>query len=99
MAETLYGIFTRIGSDDSASYDNLRLYDLASDSRHGVPPFWIIPGHQSGTIASVCITFSYSQVNIDVDPTCRFVLTAGGNRGWGGSTTEVVIGYDIGVVG
>jgi hypothetical protein len=38
----------------SASYDNLRLYDLISDHKHGVPPFLIIPGHQSGTIASIC---------------------------------------------
>ena len=37
-------------------------------------------------------------VDLDTDPTCRFMLTAGGNRGWGGTTTEVVMGYDIGVV-
>jgi len=35
---------------------------------------------------------------IVVDPTCRFLLTAGGNRGWGGSTTDVVLGYEINVV-
>lgn len=82
----------------SASYDNLRLYDLTSDSRHGIPPFWIIPGHQSGTIAAVCMP-RVNLVDLDTDPTCRFMLTAGGNRGWGGATTEVVMGYDIGVVG
>jgi hypothetical protein len=37
-------------------------------------------------------------VDLDVDTSCRFMLTAGGNRGWGGATTEVVLGYDIGVV-
>jgi hypothetical protein len=37
-------------------------------------------------------------VDLDVDASCRFMLTAGGNRGWGGATTEVVLGYDIGVV-
>ena len=84
--------------DGSASYDNLRLYDLASDSKHGIPPFWIIPGHQSGTIASVCKFFLEKMVDLDVDTSCRFMLTAGGNRGWGGATTEVVLGYDIGVV-
>lgn len=36
--------------------------------------------------------------DLDVDSSCRFMLTAGGNRGWGGATTEVVLGYDIGVV-
>ena len=41
---------------------------------------------------------SYNEVDVDVDATCRFMLTAGGNRGWGGSTTEVVMGYDINVV-
>ena len=46
----------------SASYDNLRLYDLTSDARHGIPPFWIIPGHQSGTIASVCTFCSLLQL-------------------------------------
>jgi transcriptional activator SPT8 len=40
----------------------------------------------------------YEEVDVDVDATCRFMLTAGGNRGWGGSTTEVVMGYDINVV-
>lgn len=38
------------------------------------------------------------RLSVDVDPTCRFMLTAGGNRGWGGSTTEVVMGYDINVI-
>ena len=83
----------------SASYDNLRLYDLVSDHKHGVPPFLIIPGHQSGTIASIC-THHYvlSCIDLDVDPSCRFMLTAGGNRGWGGATTEVVMGYDVNVI-
>lgn len=35
---------------------------------------------------------------VDVDPACRFMLTAGGTRGWGGTTTEVVMEYEIGVV-
>jgi hypothetical protein len=43
-------------------------------------------------------TPSRKVVDLDVDTACRFMLTAGGNRGWGGATTEVVLGYDIGVV-
>jgi len=81
-----------------ASFDNLRLYDLTSDQRHGIPPFWIIPGHQSGTIASICISWWVRGLTLDVDPTCRFLLTAGGNRGWGGSTTDVVLGYEVNVI-
>jgi hypothetical protein len=46
---------TYVALTSSASYDNLRLYDLSSDREHGIPPFWIIPGHQSGTIASICM--------------------------------------------
>jgi hypothetical protein len=38
-------------------------------------------------------------VDLDVDQGCRFMLTAGGNRGWGGATTEVVMEYDVNVVG
>ena len=68
------------------------------DQKHGVPPFWIIPGHQSGTIASVCTSLILLCTEIDIDPTCRFMLTAGGNRGWGGTTTEVLMGYDIGII-
>ena len=77
----------------------MRLYDLSSDGKHGVPPFWIIPGHQSGTIASICISPFVNDVNLDVDEGCRFMLTAGGNRGWGGTTTEVVMEYEVNVVG
>jgi transcriptional activator SPT8 len=36
--------------------------------------------------------------DLDVDQSCRFMLTAGGNRGWGGAATEVVMGYDVNVV-
>jgi hypothetical protein len=40
-----------------------------------------------------------NDVDLDVDQGCRFMLTAGGNRGWGGATTEVVMEYDVNVVG
>lgn len=32
-----------------------------------------------------------------MDPTCRYLISAAGNRGWEGSTTEVLLGYEIGV--
>lgn len=83
----------------SASLDILRLYDLRGDSqqqphpststatpsRHGTVPFLIVPGHRGGVISTLY-----------TDPTCRYLLSAAGNRGWEGSTTEVLLGYEIG---
>lgn len=72
----------------SASYDNLRLYNLQADlsSRQFAVPFLIVPGHRTGVISQLYL-----------DRTCRFILSAGGNRGWDGSTTEVLLGYEIGI--
>lgn len=73
----------------SASNDILRIYDLkqADDSaRHKAVPFTIVPGHRGGAIAALYI-----------DPACRFMLSASGNRGWEGASTEVLLGYEIGV--
>ncbi|KAI0886449.1 WD40 repeat-like protein [Annulohypoxylon maeteangense] len=72
-----------------ASHDILRLYDLRSghSSKHSPPPFLIIPGPpRAGVISSLYI-----------DPSSRFMLSAAGNRGWEGTTTEVLIGYEINV--
>ncbi|KAI0111131.1 WD40-repeat-containing domain protein [Nemania sp. FL0031] len=72
-----------------ASHDILRLYDLRSDntSKHAPPPFLIIPGPpRAGVISSLYI-----------DASSRFMISAAGNRGWEGSTTEVLIGYEINV--
>ncbi|KAK5626738.1 hypothetical protein RRF57_002453 [Xylaria bambusicola] len=73
-----------------ASHDILRLYDLRSDnagSKHAPPPFLIIPGPpRAGVISSLY-----------VDASSRFMISAAGNRGWEGSCTEVLIGYEINV--
>ncbi|KAI0405937.1 WD40 repeat-like protein [Xylaria palmicola] len=77
-----------------ASHDILRLYDLggagavgAPAARHAPPPFLIIPGPpRAGVVASLY-----------VDASSRFMISAAGNRGWEGSTTEVLIGYEINV--
>ncbi|PKY06338.1 WD40 repeat-like protein [Aspergillus campestris IBT 28561] len=71
-----------------ASHDILRLYDLKHDqvTRHSTVPFLIIPGHRTGTVSQLYL-----------DPACRFMLSTSGNRGWEGSTTEVLLGYEIGV--
>jgi hypothetical protein len=73
----------------SASHDILRLYDLRDTSafRGSSVPFLIIPGPpRAGVISSLYI-----------DPTARFMLSAAGTRGWEGSSTEVLIGYEIAV--
>ena len=68
----------------------MRLYDLkeTKSSKHSTVPFLIIPGPpRAGVISSLY-----------VDPTSRFMLSAAGTRGWEGSSTEVLIGYEISVV-
>ncbi|KAL6243367.1 Transcription factor spt8 [Rhinocladiella similis] len=70
-----------------ASHDILRLYDLKeSQGQRSAVPFLIVPGHRTGTVS-----------HLYLDPACRFMLSAGGNRGWEGSTTEVLLGYEIAV--
>ena len=70
-----------------ASYDILRLYDLKeSTSSRSTVPFLIVPGHRTGVISQLYI-----------DPACRFMMSTGGNRGWEGASTEVLLGYEIGV--
>ena len=70
-----------------ASYDILRLYDLREpQTTRSHVPFLIVPGHRTGTISQLYI-----------DPTCSYMISTGGNRGWEGSSTEVLLGYEIGV--
>ena len=80
-----------------ASHDILRLYDVAADDGDGGGgggggggrvPFLIVPGHRSGVVSQLYL-----------DPTCRFMLSAAGNRGWEEASTEVLLGYEIGVPG
>lgn len=70
-----------------ASYDILRLYDLkhTSTNRSSVP-FLIVPGHRTGTIS-----------NLYLSADCRYMMSTGGNRGWEGSPTEVLLGYEVSV--
>ncbi|KAJ4356659.1 Transcription factor spt8 [Didymosphaeria variabile] len=70
-----------------ASYDILRLYDLhEQENKNLAVPFWIVPGHRTGVVSQLYL-----------DPTCQFMISTGGNRGWEGSTTEVLLGYEIGI--
>lgn len=70
-----------------ASYDILRLYDLMEpQTTRSTVPFLIVPGHRTGVVSQLYM-----------DPACRFMISAGGNRGWEGASTEVLLGYEIGV--
>lgn len=70
-----------------ASYDILRLYDLKEpQSSRSTVPFLIVPGHRTGVISQLYF-----------DPACRFMISTGGNRGWEGASTEVLLGYEVGV--
>lgn len=73
---------------ESASYDILRLYDLEQQQtfKHSTVPFLIVPGHRTGVVSQLYI-----------DPTCRYMISTAGNRGWEGASTEVLLGYEIGV--
>jgi transcriptional activator SPT8 len=73
----------------SASHDILRLYDLkeAATFKHSTVPFLIVPGPPRAGVISA----------LHIDPTCKYMLSAAGNRGWEGNTTEVLIGYEIGI--
>lgn len=75
-----------------ASHDILRLYDLrdsaadaTANARHSKVPFIVVPGPpRPGVISSLYI-----------DPTSRFMISASGTRGWDGSSTETLLGYEI----
>lgn len=71
-----------------ASYDILRLYDLKDHeaTKHANVPFLIVPGHRTGVVSQLYI-----------DATCSFMISTGGNRGWEGTSTEVLLGYEIGI--
>ncbi|KAL8901017.1 MAG: hypothetical protein Q9207_005410 [Kuettlingeria erythrocarpa] len=71
-----------------ASYDILRLYDLEQQQtfKHSTVPFLIVPGHRTGVVS-----------HLYIDPTCRYMISTAGNRGWEGTSTEVLLGYEIGV--
>jgi transcriptional activator SPT8 len=70
-----------------ASHDILRLYDLQhTPSKGNNVPFLIVPGHRTGTISQLFI-----------DQSCRFMISTAGTRGWEGSSTQVLLGYEINI--
>lgn len=81
--------------------------DESMRSRNTVP-FKIIAGHHGGIISQIR-EFAFSMLsffrdnnsksrNMDhlvVDATCRFMITASGNRGWFGDSTRTVLVHSI----
>ncbi|CEG83239.1 hypothetical protein RMATCC62417_17197 [Rhizopus microsporus] len=82
-----------------ASNDNIRLWDTSIDSAFTIGseisdskltkttstiPFTILPGHHGGAVSQMSI-----------NPTCKYMVTASGNRGWEGASTNVCLFYDI----
>ncbi|AEO65551.1 7f7d4420-2484-44c9-8f89-541e154564a4 [Thermothielavioides terrestris] len=70
-----------------ASHDILRLYDLRETSafKHSKVPFIIIPGPPRAGVTA----------DLYIDPTSRIMISIAGTRGWDGTSTEVMIGYEI----
>ncbi|KAK4054579.1 Transcription factor spt8 [Microbotryomycetes sp. JL201] len=76
----------------TASQDSLRLWDLrrarAGDRKTGgKPAYSIIPSHHTGSVSQLII-----------DPRAHFLLSASGNRGWEGSSSENVVIHQIKVI-
>ncbi|QLL31790.1 hypothetical protein HG536_0B06580 [Torulaspora globosa] len=69
-----------------ASRDNIRLYNTGSspNSKGTAVPFLIVPGHHGGAIS-----------NMYIDPTCRFLVSTSGSRGWQGNSTDTTFIYEI----
>lgn len=73
-----------------ASRDNIRLFDTTLQSSSNInssksnSPFLIVPGHHGGMISQLY-----------VDPTCRYLVSTSGDRGWQGQSTDVVLIYDV----
>jgi transcriptional activator SPT8 len=84
------GVWNRANIRCSASLDILRLYDLKESAafKHATVPYLVVPGPPRPGV----------QAALHIDPTCKYMLSAAGNRGWEGSSTEVLIGYEIGVL-
>ncbi|KAG2196443.1 hypothetical protein INT46_011820 [Mucor plumbeus] len=87
-----------------ASNDNIRLWNTTTESNFtirpdsepgfakpsklsSIIPFSILPGHHGGTIS-----------HISIDPTCKYMITTSGNRGWDGTSTNGCLFYDISAV-
>ncbi|ORY89339.1 WD40-repeat-containing domain protein [Leucosporidium creatinivorum] len=70
----------------AASNDNVRLWDLdnAKEARGKVPPFVIVPGHHGGMVSQMII-----------DPRTQFMITASGNRGYEGTSTENLVIHQV----
>ncbi|KAI9272036.1 WD40-repeat-containing domain protein [Sporodiniella umbellata] len=83
-----------------ASNDNIRLWNTSLESSFTIrtesetstkssttTPFSILPGHHGGVVSQILI-----------DPSCKYMITSSGNRGWEGPSTNVCLFYEISAV-
>ncbi|GAA6028252.1 hypothetical protein JCM8097_006941 [Rhodosporidiobolus ruineniae] len=79
----------------SASFDAVRLWDVdeavkaaqegSARKKGGMPKgARVVPGHHGGTVSA-----------LHVDPTCRFLFSTSGTRGWEGQSTETLVISEI----
>ncbi|KAI9315180.1 WD40-repeat-containing domain protein, partial [Dichotomocladium elegans] len=70
-----------------------------SSASYKTNPFTILPGHHSGSISHIGNTKSGNVsmyfVWLVIDPTCRYMITTSGNRGWDGVSTNACLFYEI----
>ena len=85
----------------SASQDNIRLWNVNEnlEQRPRALGFKIIAGHHGGVVSQIReITepASFALLTIAViDPTCKFMVTASGDRGWHGESTRTVLVHEL----
>ncbi|OMJ25500.1 Transcription factor spt8 [Smittium culicis] len=72
----------------SASFDNLRVWDLSTNvEKRGFVQFQIIPAHHGATISQMYI-----------DESGKYLATAVGSREWDGTGTNTILFYEISTV-
>lgn len=67
------------------SFDNVRIWDTQAIEKQ--VPFRIVAGHHGATVSQIII-----------DPTCRFLFTSSGDRGWLSTSTEALLLHEIQVL-
>lgn len=79
--------------------------DTKPSSSSSVIPFTILPGHHGGFISHIGEYIQKTTelkceqkvdaLDLAIDPTCRYMITTSGNRGWDGTSTNACLFYDI----
>ncbi|SGY21232.1 BQ5605_C016g08212 [Microbotryum silenes-dioicae] len=68
----------------TASFDNVRMWDLGEEGGEGKVKSRLVLGHYGGVVS-----------NLWIDPLERYMITTSGNRGWDGTSTNLMIVHEI----